>query len=389
MTANEKVLDLFIRHQTYLLRYAGGLRNELASILEGTEGDLSLVLQKFLELLEGHTLATPQDRKLLTKMQAEIEDARAQAWAKIATEFSSQMTAFATAEAASTVAIISGAVPVALGLALPPADKLKQIAVSQPFEGATLKQWVKQSQFADTERITKAVKRGIVVGQTPTQISREILGTQRSKNNSVSRKAFRDLESLTLTASASVQNQVREELYDRNSDVFQEELFVATLDGRTTFQCARNDGKLYKVGEGPQPPLHFRCRSLRVPYLGAAMLASRPFNASTEKLLVAEYAKERGLGNILSRNQLPRGTKGGYDAFARAKKRELIGTVPAETTFDAWFKKQTKAFQEEYLGPTRAKMYREDKLSIGSFVTPTGRTLTLPELKAKGLEVPQ
>jgi SPP1 gp7 family putative phage head morphogenesis protein len=37
--------------------------------------------------------------------------------------------------------------------------------------------------------------------------------------------------------------------------------FLATLDGRTSAICREEDGKIYKVGEGPIPPLHPYCRS--------------------------------------------------------------------------------------------------------------------------------
>jgi hypothetical protein len=35
--------------------------------------------------------------------------------------------------------------------------------------------------------------------------------------------------------------------------------FLATLDSKTTVQCAANDGKTFPVGEGPMPPLHANC----------------------------------------------------------------------------------------------------------------------------------
>ena len=50
-----------------------------------------------------------------------------------------------------------------------------------------------------------------------------------------------------------------------NPDATTKYRYTAILDTRTSPICRSLDGKVYKWGEGPQPPLHFNCRSMRVP----------------------------------------------------------------------------------------------------------------------------
>ena len=80
------------------------------------------------------------------------------------------------------------------------------------------------------------------------------------------------------------------------------------------------------------------------------------------------------------RDALPRGTKGAFDAFARKRVRELTGRVPASTSYNEWLKRQTREFQEDTLGVTKAKLFREGGLSLDKFVTANGHELTLADL---------
>jgi hypothetical protein len=61
--------------------------------------------------------------------------------------------------------------------------------------------------------------------------------------------------------SANVQGQV-------SSTKSGQDIWVAVLDSKTTVICRSRDGRIYKRGEGPYPPAHFRCRSKRVPFVG-------------------------------------------------------------------------------------------------------------------------
>lgn len=143
--------------------------------------------------------------------------------------------------------------------------------------------------------------------------------------------------------------------------------------------CKALDGKTFKIGEGPQPPLHIGCRSVRVMYL-SQNIGVRPSKPVTERLLLKEYTEINNLDKISSRDELPRGTKGKYDEWSRKRVRELVGQVPANTTYNEWLKNQSQDFQVDTLGAARAALFRKGGLSLDRFVDADGTTLTLKEI---------
>ncbi len=380
-TSNEKIVDAFIRHQIYVLRYAGGLRNKYASILGKTNSKLyKLVLAALSEIGDTRTLTDANSIKVMSELAADIAELRTPAWLTIQSEAVEELSQFAIAEAGMAASTIQGAVPVVLGLSVPPTQKLVSVVKSQPFQGKTLKQWVAKNSADDVQRILDYAKIGIVQGRTPKAIAREIVAASSTAPD-ISKRAIKDLESVLLTVTNGVQQQVKQDLYEANSDIIKEEAYLATLDGRTTFICASEDGKTYPRGQGPIPPLHFRCRSLRVPYINPDNLGDRPFYAGVEKDLLGEFAAREKIQPVNSRNELPRGYKTSYDQFLRQRRKELVGNVPARTTFNEFLKRQSTSFQNNYLGPARAKAFREGKFSLDRAVDATGKTLTLEQLK--------
>ncbi len=389
LTTNEQILDRYIRHQTYLLRYAGGLRNEVLPILAKTEAELYATVEKWVAKSGVRTLTGVKGRKWQRDFEKALVAVRGPAWDKVNATITAQLKDLAINEAATGAVIIEGAVPVSLNMTLPPAAQLIGIVNSQPFEGRTLKGWLRVTETADVQRMLKATKRGIVQGLTPTQVARSIIGTKIARYaDGDARKAFRDTEAVILTLTNGVQNEAKQALYEANKDVIKREQYVATLDARTTLECAGNDGKTFPQGKGPIPPLHFRCRSLRVPYLNPENLGNRGYDSRTEKELLTEFTTANKLPPVKSRDALPHGTKTKFDKYARGSQARLVGQVPAKTTYNMWLKAQTNEFQDQVLGPTRAKMFRKGNIALDKFVARDGDVLTLDQLKRKGLEVP-
>lgn len=381
-TANEKIFDELLKHQIFMLKYGESLSAKLAKHITKTEKELFSEIVRMIDRVDGNrTLTGKAGRKWQKELEAIIKGLRDPAWSEIYESLNDELKEFAVASASTTVSAVATASPVVLDLKMPPADKLFAIINSQPFEGDTLKGWLKNTEAADARRLLKAAKIGVIQGRTPIQIARDIVGTQAAKyKDGASRKAVKDLESVILTLNSGIQNEARQAVYEANSDIIKKEKFVATLDSRTTLECASNDGKIFKAGEGPYPPLHFRCRSLRVPVLEFDVVGDRGFDAGVEKDILNEYAKDNRLGRIGSRGELPRGHKGKFDAFARKRKRDFIGQVPSDTSFNEWLKGQSTSFQNEYLGPTRAKLFRSGKYTLDKFVSASGETITLDQL---------
>ena len=181
-----------------------------------------------------------------------------------------------------------------------------------------------------------------------------------------------------------IASDVRAEFVRANApEIGAKERFVATLDSRTTPLCGSLDGKLFPIGEGPQPPLHYNCRSTRIFYIDAESQLMRPYKSSVERELVVEYSKQAGIPRTTKRSKLPYGHKTRFDKFAQKKKVEYIGQTPASTKFSDWFARQSVAFQKASLGEKRFQLYRYGGLSLDKFQDISGRKLTLEELYAK------
>ena len=106
-------------------------------------------------------------------------------------------------------------------------------------------------------------------------------------------------------------------------------MWVATLETNTCLACRAYHGRVWRVDRGPRPPLHPSCSCICVPVL----------HGEPEPDLL--------------------------DA-------------------DDWLRTQGPEFQDEALGPARAKLWRQGKVgSVRDLVNMRGRTLTLDELAGR------
>lgn len=377
-TSNEQMYDAALRHQTYVLRYSAGLRNRINQILDETESEIAgKIITKF---GDNDGIRSSAEWNRLTALQNVIFEIRSEAWKVAGSAINDDAKAFAEQEAKFYTFLIASTSPVILDTVMPHPETLKAIVTERPFEGRLLSDWVKKLSDDDVARLNKSVQSGLIQGKAAQQVTRELFGTQKAKGtDGITNMTRGSVNMMIRTAMQHINSSVRSEVAQANNDIIEMEEWVATLDGRTTPFCKGTDGKLFKPGEGPQPPAHIGCRSARVMYLSQD-IGVRPSKPVTEKLLVKEYAQENNLGSIGSRDDLPRGTKGDYDTWARKRIRELVGQVPAKTTYNDWLRNQTVDFQDDTLGKTRAALFRKGGLTLDRFIDVDGTTLTLKEM---------
>lgn len=378
---NQNIHDAFIRHQIHLLRVSGAMRNEITALLDKTEKDLAEQIRK---RLDGHAGAASLGTRRMKLLEEYVRFLRQNAWAEVNAAWLKNLTDMAKAEPGFIAGLIQSASPVALSFTLPDSSLIQGIVKNNPFEGRVLKDWANDIKEQDIQRILSQIRIGMLQGESSAQIASRIVGTAEMKgSNGVTEITRRNAAAITRTAVMAISNDVRTAFYEANSDILEKERFVATLDSRTTPVCRANDGKVFDIGTGPKPPLHFNCRSLRVPYFLEGALGDRPARNFTQKQLLREYAEENDLDLPRTRADLPRGYKTGFDDFARKRMRELTSVVPASENFNTFLRRQTKDIQDDILGVTRARLFRAGKLNMDSFVDKSGRTYTLRELASK------
>lgn len=392
-TVNEELFDALVRHQIYLLRLSGTIRNKIHRILDATEQDIK---DKIIARLAGSDgLNTPASVRRMEATLAAVRSIRLKAWNEVTETWLQELQDLATNEPILMAGVVKTVAPVILDTVLPAPGLLKAIATSSPFEGYTLKEWASSIARDDLRRIENAVRVGMVQGEGSQQIARRVVGSAALRGvDGVTQITRRNAEAITRTAVNHIANQARSEFINSNADLIDQEQYVATLDARTTPVCRSNDGKLFPIGKGPRPPLHFNCRSLRVPVIDGEALGSRPAKPVTERQLLREFSAKNGFPAPTKRANLPHGTKTAYDQFARMRIRELTGRVPGKTTYQQWLTRQSASFQDDVLGATRGKLFRKGGLTLDRFVNRSGDEIPLGQLakqhadafKAAGLD---
>ncbi len=380
--ANEAFLDSLVRHQIGLLRLGGGITKKTLKILDATEDKLAFEIRRKLKNVKGGV--TSANLKRLDRLQKTIAGIRNKAWDEVRGLWKEEMVALTRAEPLFMNQAFAASSVVVAPVVLPSPSALNSIVTTKPFEGKVLSEWSKEIRRADINRISNEIKIGVVQGQSANEIARSVVGTVSQRGtNGATEITRRQARAIVRTATNSMASQARREFSNENSDLFAEELYVATLDSRTTPICRSLDGKKFKIGEGAIPPVHWNCRSLRVPTMDGAKLSRRPAVASTEKQLLREYANKEGLPVVRSRSMLPRGSKGNFDKFSKVRKRELTGTVPGKVTYQQWLKRQPAAIQDDILGKSKGALFRRGNLKLDKFVNRNGDELTLKQLSVK------
>ena len=339
MTANDEIRDRAIAHQIYLLRYESGVVNRILKILGKADKDLTAQLSDL------------ESTMSIADIDARLEGIRniiSASWEEAGADLSVELSGLAEYEANHQEQVIRDSTPVELNMITPSAETLIAAVESKPFEGKLLREWIDKLNEDSYVRIRDAVRMGIVEGESYGQITKRVVGTKALQyKDGVTALNMRQAQALVSTAVAHTANEARQTFYGANDDLIKGVQWVSTLDARTTPICQSRDGTIYPVDSGPRPPAHFRCRSATTPVL--------------------KSWKELGI-NL---EEAPSGTRASMD-----------GQVPEAETYQTWLKKKSAAFQDEVLGPSRGKLFREG-MSLDRFVDQSGKEYTLKQLQSK------
>lgn len=378
LTANERFFDALVRHQVGLQRLSPGVSADVLAFLAKSEEEVRrLIVDKVSRGLSS---------KRLESALRTIQEVRDDSWTGAISEWNAKLIDIMQAEPAFIDGVLTRISPTIIQTSLPPAEQIAALMKTTPFQGRVFSDWTDGLRLSDIQRIEDTIKIGLTQGATGREIADSVLGTgelfytdgavQITKNQALA---------LTRTAVTAITNSARNDYFSENEEYFDGELFVAVLDSRTTIVCASHDGHRYPADEGPVPPLHWNCRSQRVPVLDGDAIGSRPMKPFTKQQILDDFAEENELEDIATRDDLPRGMKKQFDAYARDQVRALTGTAPASLTYQEFLERQSAAFQDEVLGPARGKLFREQGLTLDKFVNRSGDVLTLKQLQALDL----
>lgn len=381
-TANEELFDALVRHQTYLLRYSSSLSAELVKILNKSEEQTADLIRKM--LADGRGLRGPAEVKRLAALFKKVKKIRSGAWRDLTKATFPEVNKLAEEESSIFAGMLGTFSLFALKLLAPKKKKLDWIVSVYQFQGRTLEGWLKAAEEEDFRKISSTLQAGIVAGESTANIIKRVIGTKElSGKDGVVQGARNGIDAIIKTAVQHIASNARAEVLNANEKIILAEQYVAILDNRTTPLCRSLSNKIFKLGEGPMPPLHFYCRSMRVPFFTKESMVDLQLKDSTNENLVKEYAERENLGYITKREDLPHGSKTKFDKFLSQRILELVGGPPSAASYSDWLKRQSVSFQNDTLGLIKAKLFREGGLTLDKFVMANGTELTLSQLAKK------
>lgn len=341
---NEALFHAGVQHQIYLQRYSTQTVQDMLDLLNQSELDITSKLAS--------ADLTDFSQRRLREMLGELRTMSSEAYQLLQQRLDSMLADTAQYESDFNANLIEGLLPVEITLVRPSFDTLSALINSKPMQGRFIADELEDLDISRIKQIEQALRMGVIEGETNADIIRRIRGTRALNfKDGILQRSRDDVERLVRTAITHITARARDELYQENQSVVKAWRFTATLDRRTTVICASLDGQIFSLGTGPMPPRHYQCRS-----------SSTPILKSWEEL-------------GYSASELPASTRASMD-----------GQVPDTITYQEWLKKQAADVQDDVLGKTKGKLFREGGLTLDRFVDFKGDVYTLDQLRAREKE---
>lgn len=344
MSANDELLDKLVSHNIDTIGYSYGVVRKLIALLNRVDADLTVKIKVAIDKLPESQFNVDRLEQLL----ASVRQLNTQTYGEVSTELNNELRDFVAYETDYQQRLLTSVQPTQVFVVAP--ETVYAAAMARPFQGRLLKEWMAGLEQGKAAIIRDAIRIGFVEGQTTSEIVKRIRGTRSLKYaDGLLDITRRNAETIVLTAVSHTANFARELVYEANADIVKGYRYTATLDLRTTELCASRDGNIYAIGKNkPAIPAHHRCRSIYVAQL--------------------KSFREMGLD---------------FDELSPSTRASLDGQVPDKLTYQTWLEKQSVARQNEVLGVSKAKLFRDGGLKLDRFVSRQGHVYNLQELRAR------
>ena len=334
------IADEILSNAIRIERFTAGEKKKLFEVFLQIQTELKA------KLANGYT---PYEKTRLTKLLKDCTAIINTFYGGIQSEF--DYVGLAKAEAAATQTAIAS---IGLEASLPSAAVLKAMVSDSLIQGAPLAEWWEKMGADTAFKFSAQVRQGVAQGETLQQVITRIVGSKKKGIVGIMEISHRHASTLVHDSIMQIANDARMATYKANADIMKGFEWLATLDSNTCIECMAYSGAQWDMkgnsikGDLPlkSPPLHANCR---------CVLTS----------LTKSY-KELGL-NI---SEMPPGTRASD-----------LGQVPADMSMDAFLKRHDTEYLNDLLGPGRAKLFQDGKITLRQLVDGTGRPLRLDELR--------
>lgn len=375
--ASSKAFDYAAKNVIDLARVEAGSVAKVKTFLSGLETDLVAILNQNKDIAPG------KKAKLETILKAASTaiDSTYQAIGK------SQATDLGgIAKLGSTAAVkgLNHAIGVDVFGAVLTESQLAAVASETAVFGHASGDWWKSQNEGLRFKFAGQMKQGYALGEDVDALVRRVRGTKAAGfKDGIMQASRREAEALVRSSIQTISNEAALKSYAALGDTIKGIEWLATLDTRTTVQCRALDGKVWTVPDlkpvghdkkFPGPVAHWGCRSRQIPVLRSwAELSGKPIKALDGDTFEAKL-KAKLAAKGMSADKIAMAT-----ANARAS---MDGQASGSPDMEAWLKSKPDSFIKGVLGPTRAKMLAEGKITIADLTDQNNRPLTIAELQA-------
>jgi len=343
-TVNQQIADRLVRRHIQAARVESALRQQVLERLAMLEQDILAAIKT----------ADPTQYALLSRRRREVENLMQDAldpliqarYARLAALLDTALLRLAQSEAEAVQTILAEETDEDKAGIVVPSDRQLRAGVTQTLfpspatpttASATGADWWGRAAESLTQRLHDTLLVSVSLEESLTQMTQRVRGTaDMGFQDGVMARARQDATRLLTTQSTNALSEARMAVGDRNPQRLIA-VHTSTLDSRTSYICLARNGLRYTLPDH-EPINH------DVPYLNGP-----PYHPHCRSIMT-----------IIVDNG---------------------GPVAQETTAQ-WLRRQGAAVQDEVLGPTRAQLFRDGRLSNPRDLldAATGRPLTLEEL---------
>ncbi|HEX8551811.1 MAG TPA: phage minor head protein [Abditibacteriaceae bacterium] len=354
---NVRLQSLIIDHAVNVRGYTANVVRRMISVLNRADDGI------FTELVRRMAYMDPDSFTMirLDAMLASVRELNRDAYAAFDRDLRAELGAFTEIEIGFFQGMLGKAAPPVFPVAKVAIDQVYTAALARPFQGALLKDWMADQEAHKAKLIRRTVADGYTQNKTTDVIVRELRGTaSKGFKDGIIETTRRSAEAVVRTSLSHYSAVTSERVYSQNFDLIKEYQWTSTLDTRTTPLCQIRDGLRYTAEENPKPIGH------RYPWgSGPGMLH---WNCRSTKTPITKSWKDLGVD---------------IEEFSPTERASMDGTVPEKLTYEDWLRDQSAERQDEVLGPSRGKLFRDGELSLGEMYSARGEELTLEELRKK------
>ena len=364
----KKIFDAQVMHSVGLARLEIGTARKIAALASASlEDNLKSAIRKMTERGDISRAARSNFNRLIRQAQKNYREFSGAV--QSFKELKGEMAALANYEIGFQAQIFKNSfAPLAIVLNQPSEAVLRRAATLQPFQGSLLSEWQDNYARRTVTQATRAMRLAFYQGEGEAGLTARLLG--RGGTRGVLKESRRGVEAISRTALNHAANSAKNLFYRENK--IEKFRYTATIDARTTVICGSRDGQIYEDRDRPILPAHVNCRSTYV-----AVIEKQQIIGERSAILSKKTTRQ------LNREWRAESKATGFSLKAVRDKwyAENVGSVPAKTSFNRWLKGQSASFQKEYLGASRAALFRRGGFDLKDFLDPRGSLYTLKQLR--------